>query len=214
MAALVPLSKPLQWVPDKDTAVAATAALKPPVLFPSQIIKALQFGGRSFNTQKKIHRITLPARWIKGCDLISSPENIIIHFQRGAFLEALAMVVSWGTMWRRSKRIYNRSLPLIYSTLKQCYASIQTTRSIQSSWVSLTGAGPKHLGWSAVMASKTLHFMSRAAGFHTHPPVPLDNAVIRKCVFGQFLLIQFPLLMASSFLWTGKEIHLMPTIGI
>lgn len=85
-----------------------------------------------------------------------------------------------GRMWRQPDRIYGgrRSLETIASVLRTSASSIRKTRSIAVAWQMLTGRGRGQLGWSPVLASKTLHFLCRALGFEQSPPVAIDNAVI------------------------------------
>ncbi len=148
---------------------------------------ANQFIGRSFNPTKLIARVIPPANWSTVQPNFSSPENIIELFKRSAFLEALAMVVSWGTMWRNPDAIYgHRHLCVIKKTLHDCSDSIHSTQSITDSWKLLTAPNPFGLGWSAVLTSKTLHFLSRSIGFNDDPPVPIDNRIIRQNVWPVF----------------------------
>lgn len=61
--------------------------------------------------------------------------------------------------------------------------SIRESLSIEDSWGMLTGRKPGQLGWSSVMASKTLTFLCRSLGFEQNPPVPIDRERIRKNVW-------------------------------
>src|SRR5207248_264950 len=116
------------------------------------------------------HRV-LAQDWTAGA-LHANPDVIIQLFQAGHYLEALAMTVAWGGMSRA--RVYGgRDLPDIRHALQQCAQSIQETNEVQAAWLILTGEQPEHIGWSAVMASKTLHFLSRALQPQDQsPPVP------------------------------------------
>jgi hypothetical protein len=82
----------------------------------------------------------------------------------------------------KDKYIYSADLPVIRRCLRQAQRVIRRTRSIESAWALLEG----ELGWSPVILSKTLHFLARAEGFESNPPVPIDNAVIRDGVWRWF----------------------------
>jgi len=98
------------------------------------------------------------------------------------------MVVSWGGMGRQSKNIYGeRKIETIWQierTLQDATESIQASHSIEASWKMLSAS--EGLGWSAVMASKTLHFLCKSLGFEQNPPVPIDGAVIRNTLWPAF----------------------------
>jgi integrase len=67
-------------------------------------------------------------------------------------------------MARTNKYIYRQhQLQQIYTVLGQCVHSIQQTQSIQQAWDLLTNP-LSGLHWTAVMASKTLHFLCRGVG--------------------------------------------------
>jgi len=91
-------------------------------------------------------------------------------------------------MGRRSKDIYGQrtseTIEQIERTLGDSARSIQASQSIEDSWKMLTEM--EGLRWSAVMASKTLHFLCRSLGFEQNPPVALDNAVIRRKCWVRF----------------------------
>ena len=169
------------WPLDKHT---ARAAKNYPLPIQANV-PAAQFPGYKFNP----HRGKWPDRVIDSCawpigHLVSCPHQIIQLFQGKHYLEALAMVVSWGKMWRRPEAIYgNRPLEDIQVALQQCSASIAQTHSIQGAWQVLT----ERLGWSGVITSKTLHFLSRALIFEQDPPVTIDNKVKRDCVWPAFI---------------------------
>jgi hypothetical protein len=150
---------------------------------------ALQFPGCNTNPANWKYDVVFDSPcWPQVQPLTSSPDNIIDLFKRSAFLEALALVVSWGGMGRQLKRIYcNRPLPVIHEALKRCAVSVQQTHSIRCAWDYLTGDFPDQLGWSAVIASKTLSFLARALGFDKKPPAAIDNAVIRQQVWPAFI---------------------------
>ncbi len=168
----------MNWDVDPPTQAAASN-------YPVQmtaVIPADQYPGRTFNSTNWNHRVLQRDYWPQGV-IVSSPGQIIFTFQRQQYLQALALVVSWGTMWRRAGAIYgNNSLQNIQNTLAQCAESILATQSIAQAWMLLT----HNLGWSAVITSKTLHFLCRALGFSQDPPVAIDNKVIRNRVWPVF----------------------------
>ncbi len=139
------------------------------------------FDGRTFNTASWNHRVVQPADW-RG-ELRSDPSQIIQQFQNGRYTQGLAMVASWGTMWRQPKSIWEgRKLETIEEALNECERSIRTSESIASSWELLrTG-----FAWSSVLISKTLHFLCLSLGFDRDPPVPIDGAVVRQNVWPKF----------------------------
>jgi hypothetical protein len=116
-----------------------------------------------------------------------NPSEIIAEFAAGHYLQGLARTISWGTMTRTKGRYIYRQHQLqhIHNVVDQCAHSIQQTQSIQRSWSLLTDV-TQGLNWSNVMASKTLHFLCRALGFHQDPPVPIDEAVILNYVWPGF----------------------------
>ncbi len=134
--------------------------------------KREQFQGRNFNPITWQKRLLSGERF--GNVTCSSPENIISFFRNDQFLSALALIVSWGTMARTQRFIYREELDKISSNLRQCKKSIERTNSIEESWHRLSS----ELGWSPVIISKTLHFLSRSLGFEKDAPVPLDNGVM------------------------------------
>ena len=81
---------------------------------------------------------------------------------------------------------HNDTIEQIDRTLRSCAENIRESHSIADSWRSLTGPGERELGWSAVMTSKTLHFLCRSLGFAHDPPVAIDGAVIRQRVWPAF----------------------------
>ena len=132
--------------------------------------------GVNFNPTNWNHR-TLHRDWPAG-PLRSDPDQIIQLFQQGRYLEALAMTVSWGVMRGQAPIYGDCELPTIDGALRQCAQSIQETDQLQDAWLILTGEQPKFLAWSAVIASKTLHFLSRSlVPQDPTPPVPRDGAV-------------------------------------
>lgn len=119
--------------------------------------------------------------------MFSSPAQIIRQFQDGRYTQALALVVSWGTMWRTSGSIWGRRPPeLIEGVLRNCATSIQKSNSIATAWQMLAGREEAQLGWSDVLTSKTLHFLCRSLGFERNAPVPIDGKIIVQRVWPEF----------------------------
>ena len=173
----------MNWQIDQQTQQVATAH---PIPIHANA-PSPQFAGRNFNPQNWNQRVIQPANWPPG-PLISSPQAIIQHFQNGNYLQGLALVASWGTMWRRPAAIWGqRPLQVIDQALHLCAQDIQNTQSINQAWTILTGNLPGQLGWSAVISSKTLHFLCRSLGFGHDPPVALDNKVILNNVWPVFV---------------------------
>jgi hypothetical protein len=72
------------------------------------------------------HRVIQPPSW-RGI-LRSDTDEIIRHFQNERYTQALALVVSWGTMWRQPDAVWGwRTLENIEATLKEC-----ATRRVRS----------------------------------------------------------------------------------
>lgn len=179
-----PPIKIMRWAIDEPTANAAAAC-------PLQMLRKVpagQFVGTNFDTQTWNNRVIQPAIW-KGIAR-SAPQQIIAQFQNGYYTQALALVVSWGGMARRSKDIYRERKPefiqQIDRILRGCAKSIEESESIEHSWKALTGHEDEQLGWSEVMASKALHFLCRSLGYTHNPPVPIDGAVIRERLWPLF----------------------------
>jgi hypothetical protein len=140
------------------------------------------FRGRPFDVAKWSHRVLQPADW-RGASR-SDPDEIIRQFRNQRYTQALALVVSWGTMWRRPDAVWgNRKLETIESLLRDCSQSIRRSESIEESWTSLRG----NLSWSSVLISKTLHFLCLSLGFEHDAPVPIDGEVIRGKVWPVFI---------------------------
>jgi len=97
-------------------------------------------------------------------------------------MEGLALTLAWGVMARTAKYVYARPKTFIAETLTKCLTEVEAGRDAEGAWRILT----QDLGWSNVMASKTLHFMERGLGFEENPPVPIDNAVIMNLVWPWF----------------------------
>jgi hypothetical protein len=172
----------MKWPIDPETEAAARE-------FPLRIISKIPIAeavGSTFEHANWRHRLrpkdeflSPPAGSFPNC-----PRQIIAEFRAAQYLPALALVVSWGDMQRTAARIYkNRELPNIHKTLRRCATSIEKTHAIGQSWQLLVG----QLQWTSVMASKTLHFLSRAVlPRDRHPPVPIDGAIIRNRVWWCF----------------------------
>ena len=162
----------MNWHQDEATARAA-------VQFPFPIHSpqpARQPPGLNFNPTTW-NRRTLARSWPSG-PLRSDPDRIIHLFRQEHYLEALAMIFQWGGMRSQAAVYGDRDLHDIELALRQCDRSIRDTDESRDAWLILTGGRPEHLGWSAVMASKTLHFLGRACGREDqNPPVPRDGAV-------------------------------------
>jgi hypothetical protein len=175
----------MHWETDERTARAAAS-------YPLSIDRdtpADQFGGCRTYGETWNDRVVQPSAWPNG-PLWSSPEQIVRQFADERYTQALALVVSWGGMGRRSKDIYGarsrENIEQIDRTLRRCAQSIRTSQSIADSWIILMGSENGQLGWSAVMTSKTLHFLCRSLGFVQDPPVAIDGAVIRQRVWPVF----------------------------
>jgi len=116
-----------------------------------------------------------------------TPEQIIGEFQRGRYTQALAMVAAWGRMWRQPDAVWgSRRIESIEQALLNCSCNIRQTQSVEHAWLTLTGLGEGQMGWTAVMTSKTLHFLCRSLGFVQNPPAAIDGAVMRNVVWRVF----------------------------
>ncbi len=173
------------WKLDKATEVAAR--LYPLPLTASEPCR--QWPGHPTDAFTWNDRVLQPARWPTG-PLVSRPAQMITFFREGLYTQAVALVVSWGGMGRRSKDIYKersvQDIRRIHDAIHRSAESICRTESLDDAWPALTGRDKDQLGWSAVMASKTLHFLCRSLGFENDPPVPIDNKVIRDIVWPKF----------------------------
>jgi hypothetical protein len=173
------------WSLDKAT---ENAALRYPLPIAASS-PARQWPGHRTEASTWNDRVIQPARWPTDT-LISSPNQIINFFKEGFHTQAVAMVVSWGGMGRRSKDIYGerseKEIRRIGESIHYSAESILRSGSLADAWIVLTGNGEGQLGWSAVMASKTLYFLCRSLGFEDDPPVPIDNKVIRDIVWPKF----------------------------
>lgn len=175
------------WPIDCQTAQAATAYPLPikrdvPTPQPGE-----NGQGCGFNPQAWNHRVLQPAIW-PAAPVTCAPNQIINQFREGRYTQALAMVACWGIMWRKPEAIWgHRRLEAIEQALSDCARSIRESQSIAAPWTMLTGEENGQLGWSAVITSKTLHFLCRSLGFVQNPPVALDGAVVRQKVWPAFL---------------------------
>jgi hypothetical protein len=171
----------IQWRLDPQT---EQAARDYPIVIQANLPKP-QFEGYDTNAKTWNDRVTQPAEWPTD-QLKSCPNQIITFLKSERYTQGLAMVVSWGGMGRRSKDIYGQprgeKIKKIEQTLRECAERIQLSQSIAEPWMVLTG----QLGWSAVLTSKTLHFLCRSLGFEQNPPVAIDNACIREKVWPAF----------------------------
>jgi hypothetical protein len=173
----------MKWLIDEDTQTAARD-------FPLRINARQplpEYGGGKFNHHKRRHRIRLEDEFLQvsAGGTPDSPQQIIAEFRATHYLPALALVVSWGAMTRTTgTKIYqNHELQQIHDILHQCAVLITTTNAISRPW----GLLVQQLGWTSVMASKTLHFLSRALlPDDPHPPVPIDGKIIRDKVWPSF----------------------------
>src|SRR5215208_6157765 len=84
-------------------------------------------------------------------------ENIVRCFRERLVMEGLALTLAWGVMARTAKYVYDRSKTYIAEALTNCLDDVEASRDAEGAWRILT----RDLGWSNVMASKTLHFMAR-----------------------------------------------------
>lgn len=175
----------IHWPPDPQTAQAANAH---PISL-KRDTPAPQFAGCWTEAKTWNDRVIQPAAWPAG-PLRSSPDQIISFFRDRRYTQGLAMVVSWGGMGRRSKDIYGEhkieTIQQIERALQDSAKSILESQSVADSWKILTGLEDHQLGWSAVIASKTLHFLCRALGFQQNPPVAIDGACIRNKLWPTF----------------------------
>lgn len=173
----------MKWISDPSTEHAARRWHPIPITHEQP---SPQFAGLVFNSDRSNGRIAQPAQW-PGGTLKSSPETIIGQFRNGHFTQALELVISWGGMARARRYIWKNWTPeFVEATLRSCAAGIVEHQSIESAWATLTGTASGQLGWSAVISSKTLHFLCRAVGFEADPPVALDNGVMRNIVWPRF----------------------------
>jgi len=146
---------------------------------------AAQFGGCNFHPKNWEKHVAQPSQWPDE-PLCLSPDEIITQFRNNRYTQAIAMVVSWGGMQRTAATIWTRDPARIEAVLRGCAKKIRASKSIKSAWSMLAGSAENQLGWSDVMASKTLHFLCRSIGFEQNPPVPIDGKIIVKKVWPDF----------------------------
>jgi|SRR5690242_4138607 len=171
----------LIWRMDAPTVHAASTY---PLVIKAKV-PAFQYPGCGFDPRSWNKYVVQPAAWPRGASTCS-PKQIINEFQKRHFTQAVAMVACWGGMQRQAPAIWGsrtaQYLHNIEQTLSNCADSITQSGSIQDAWKKLTGA----LMWSAVITSKTLHFLARSLGFQQNPPVAIDGARIREKAWPAF----------------------------
>lgn len=175
----------LRWQIDQQTArAAADHSLR--IKANSPLAQVGEDGKNcGFNPQSWNSRVVQPASWPG--DPKCTPEQIMNQFREGRYTQGLAMVAGWGGMGRRPKAVWGaRKIEHIEQTLSSCALNIRETQSVGHSWAMLTGLADGHMGWTAVMTSKTLHFLCRSLGFEQNPPAAIDGAVIRGIVWRAF----------------------------
>lgn len=167
-------------------------------------VPAKQWNGCDTDRATWDRRVVQPATWQD--PLRSDPPEIVKQFENGRYTQGLALVVSWGGMGRHPEKIYHdgndKTIEHIEHTLLSCANSIRAAHSIEYSWKVLTGNEREELSWSAVMASKTLHFLCRALGYDQNPPVPIDGEVIRNRLWPLFRY-SFPFGSTNFGNWEG-----------
>lgn len=167
----------MHWKIDERTAAAAKR-------YPVHIQRSSPVGpfyGRAFDTATWNKYVIQPSSW--NGTLRSDTDEIIRHFRGEHYTQALALVVSWGTMWRQPDAIWGwRTLEKIDADLRECAASIRQSECIEDSWQMLR----VRLSWTSVLISKTLHFLCLSLGFDQDPPVPIDGAVVRQRLWPAF----------------------------
>ena len=173
-------TKTLKWMDDEDTQNKARKYC--PIGQRKKPAKQYEWFSLCKKTWDKDDRVIHPSKWPDTLRLLG-PQHIITEFKNQRYTHGLCMVVLWGNMKRTVKYIwYDHSPGYIEKILHDCSKEIQSSHSIESSWLQLT----EELGWSDVITSKTLHFMCRSAGFHKNPPVPIDKAVIMEKVWREW----------------------------
>lgn len=187
------------WHPDPQTQAAAVAHPLPL----AAIVPAPQFPGRNFAGGSWNHRV-INQHW-PAPNFRAGPAAIIAALAAGNNLEGLAMVVSWGTMWRQPDSIYgHRHLPDIHDKIDLARESIAATNCINNAWMILTDPNPGGLGWSPVLSSKFLHFLCRSLGEVQDPPVAIDNAVILNAVWPAWRALHYPQFSPNN--WCGHTL--------
>src|SRR5271154_2505398 len=87
----------------KIDALTEQAAARYPISI-TRVSPAAPFNGRRFDTQYWNPRVIQPATW-RGV-MRSDPDEIIQQFRNQRYTQGLALVVSWGTMWRRPDAVW------------------------------------------------------------------------------------------------------------
>ena len=170
----------IDWKRDERT---ARAAAQYPLPIKS-IVPALQYQGCGFDTDTWDKRVIQPSEWPFGF-VRCSPDEIIKQFRNKRYTQALAMVACWGNMFRRPEAVWGRrELHQIEDTLRTCAERIEESKTLDHAWQLMTA--PDGLDWTAVITSKTLHFLCRSLGFNLNPPVAIDGKIIRQRVWPFF----------------------------
>lgn len=147
-------------------------------LFPDNPYPQYDGQGRHFHN---LYGIELP-RGVGENDC--STAAIIDCFQNGYYSGGVWLVAQWGRMLRTDPlRLRNNDPQVacqhIQGIINDCCISIQQTNSVEESWHLLTDIDG--LYWTDTMASKVLHFLTRALlPNHNDHPVPIDGAIIIK----------------------------------
>jgi len=144
-----------------------------------------QFAGGNFNPEKWEKRGLKRSQW-PDKTLILSPDEIITQFRNKRWGLAVCMVITWGGIWRTPSVFWKPGWASIEEILSACADEIRTSKSIEKAWSMLTGGADEQLGWTDVMASKSLHFLCRSVGFERNPPVPIDGKIIVGRVWKEF----------------------------
>lgn len=92
------------------------------------------------------------------------------------------LVLAWGGLSRQKQRLLAPGQAAIRRSFERAATSICECRTIEPAWAILG-----KLGWSNVARSKCLHFLSRALGVTTNPPVPIDNAAMINNLYPRFV---------------------------
>lgn len=172
----------LAWLPDPDTEYWASTIILPLPVTPTNQYPGCQMDESSWSGYIINAHFPSIVRSSQAGYIVCSPTNIIACFQQQLVLEGLVLVVGWGGMARTEQKIYREDLPTIEQTLLTSVNVIKERKNITYAWNLLVGK----LGWSSVMTSKCLHFLTRSLGFVTNSPVPLDNKIIINKVWPAF----------------------------
>ncbi len=178
------MSMILQWNDDEYTAYWARQWQLPLVLD----IQPQYDGSQSLVTEstwlKHINKPAFPVYCLDmtGKQILPSPTNIIQCFRDDCYLEALVLVIAWGSMTRTKGKIYTQSNDFIETTLRTCMLMTRQHDTVQHAWNMLVN----RLQWSAVISSKVLHFLARSLDYEDTPPVPMDRKVVIEQVWPCF----------------------------